>query len=446
LPQHRDQFLNAVASNGKPDFTVRQRIEAKELLASDHIIQEQVVANSPDRTTQFEEANVEIMHVSDALVCLLRAESDGRRGGTHQLLDRAIQRGMPVLEIRISENNRQLVVVKDEWHNIHEKTYDPPKNLPQEIAELGLPTDFGGGSIPSREPYCDALNDQTRKRAGRLQRIFKVAAAITITTHVAATVLAALALAMHDFFSLWLSLAILLFELGLLVAGFAVHNIIHHSRMVEKWAISRVISELMRSLRAIGSRHIYLEHFFRLQLPHRYRPLLRTLSVLHLHATRSERDKPWEPQREQYIDERFDDPINGQIPFFELALRKDQQVMTVCQWTFFVCSLLAMAATGYKIFLLWDHSCAKILLAAVGGLAVTLPVLAVGGLSWAAAVDCEARVETFGEVLEFLRRQRPLLQQAASASEFDRLLLETETILLGEITSWYARRSSKGVS
>lgn len=70
---------------------------------------------------------------------------------------------------------------------------------------------------------------------------------------------------------------------------------------------------------------------------------------------------------------------------------------------------------------------------------------AVGGLSWAAVLDSEARVETFGETLDFLKRQRPFLEQATSAAEFDRLLLETETILLGETTNWFSRRSNTGL-
>lgn len=73
-------------------------------------------------------------------------------------------------------------------------------------------------------------------------------------------------------------------------------------------------------------------------------------------------------------------------------------------------------------------------------------MVAVGGLSWSAAIDCEARVETFGETLRFLRRQRPLLEQAASAGEFDGLLLETETTLLGETVNWFSRRSNTGVT
>jgi hypothetical protein len=244
----------------------------------------------------------------------------------------------------------------------------------------------------------------------------------------------------------WPVLGLLLVELFLLVAGFRVHQLLHHSHAVQEWAIARVVCELVRSMRAIGSRHLYLEYLFRLHLPFAYRPLLRTLSVLHLHSTRTQRNQPWEPQRDLYIRERFDDPVNGQLHFFEKALKRDERIMNQCQRIFMVCSILAMAATALKVFLLWNDIHADLALAILGTFAVTLPVLAVGGLSWAAAVDCEARVETFRETLHFLRCQRPYLEQASSGSEFDRLLIETETVLLGEITNWYSRRANKGVS
>ena len=84
--------------------------------------------------------------------------------------------------------------------------------------------------------------------------------------------------------------------------------------------------------------------------------------------------------------------------------------------------------------------------ALMGTLAIVLPVIAVGGLSWAAALDRQARVETFGETLNFLLRQRPHLEQADTVEEFDYLLLDTETELLGEIANWYSRRSTAGVN
>lgn len=82
----------------------------------------------------------------------------------------------------------------------------------------------------------------------------------------------------------------------------------------------------------------------------------------------------------------------------------------------------------------------------LGILAIVLPVVAVSGLSWAAAFDCEARIETFAETGGFLRRQRPVLEMADTEAEFERLLVETEMVLLGEIANWYSRRANTHIT
>ena len=50
------------------------------------------------------------------------------------------------------------------------------------------------------------------------------------------------------------------------------------------------------------------------------------------------------------------------------------------------------------------------------------------------------------EMLDFLTEQKHLLRHATSEGEFNRLLIETESRMLGETVNWYARRSVVGVS
>jgi hypothetical protein len=82
----------------------------------------------------------------------------------------------------------------------------------------------------------------------------------------------------------------------------------------------------------------------------------------------------------------------------------------------------------------------------LGVLAIVFPILAVGALSFTASMDSAARAHTFAETLEFLQEQRPLLLQTESPREFATLLQETETRLLGEVSSWYSRRSFMSVT
>ena len=98
---------------------------------------------------------------------------------------------------------------------------------------------------------------------------------------------------------------------------------------------------------------------------------------------------------------------------------------------------------AYLEFLEGDHELSEI---SLGLIAIVLPLLAAGMLSWAASMDLEALVHTYEETLDFLDRQLLLLEQVKSRSEFDKLVVETEARLLGETLSWYYRRSFTGVT
>jgi hypothetical protein len=451
LPQHRDAYLSAIGSDGKPDFTSDERKEAESLLSAEHIIQERVVSVSADRQQRFEDVNVQILRVSDVVVCLLREDAVGKPGGTAQLLERAKQRGTPVLAIRVGLRDGQ-PKFREQWHNQDEKHPFQPPRLPEELA--ALPASVSLDPLPSREEYCEPLKKLASTQAKWHQRLFKYATVVIIGTHILATLAATVALATRghgDGHGVpWPILALLAVELLFLTIGFGVHFHLHRTRAARVWAVARVTAELARSLRAIGNRHVYLEYLFRLQLPQRFRPLLRTLSVLQLRSTWLRRDDPWEPARDQYIRGRFDDQTNGQIGFYQRGLITDERRLQRCRWTFSVCSLLAIAATAAMLGLMlsspgWLENWAAVWPPVLETLAIMLPVMAVGGLSWAAALDCEARVETFRETLNFLYRQKPHIEQATSAAEFDTLLLETETTLLGEIANWYSRRSNMEV-
>lgn len=82
----------------------------------------------------------------------------------------------------------------------------------------------------------------------------------------------------------------------------------------------------------------------------------------------------------------------------------------------------------------------------MGVVAIMLPVMAVGGMSIAAALDAEARDHTFAQMRDFLTAQVQRLTQAASQREAMALAVEAETRLLGETLTWYARRVYTGIA
>jgi hypothetical protein len=54
--------------------------------------------------------------------------------------------------------------------------------------------------------------------------------------------------------------------------------------------------------------------------------------------------------------------------------------------------------------------------------------------------------ETFGETLDFLTREWKMVVVADTGAEFDRLVIETETVLRGESANGYIRRAYTGVA
>jgi hypothetical protein len=467
LPQPRADFLNAVGSNGQPDFTPDERTEAEYLLDNPqtHIIHEEVVSTAPDRASRFEDANLAIVRQSDVVVCLLRADAQRRTGGTEHLLDLARKRNRPTLEIRVGRKDGKLDFVAT-WHNL---AGNPPPQLPTELEGVSAPA---GAPLPSAADYLGALKAFASAEAKGHRKWFRYAAFLIILTHLFATLVAAGVLAGHGAHApaqaatggeapeaatthpaahaapAWV-LGLLALELVLLGIGFGVHQYLHHSQTAKTWALVRLVAEINRSIQAVGRLHLYLHYLFWLSLPARLQPLLHTLNILHLRSTRPLRTEPWQPVRDSYVKNRLDAEPNGQITYYTRALEEDRGRLKIGTRMFLVCSLLAMLATGTKLIvsgLASASEAAPWLAPLLGVLAIVFPVLAVGALSFTAFMDSAARAHTYAETLELLRKQRPLLQQTESPREFGALLQETEAHLLGEVTGWYSRRSFTSVT
>jgi hypothetical protein len=471
LPQPRNDFLNARSASGTADFSDAERTRALALFDSPHIIHEQVVSHAGKRESRFEDVNLAIARGSDVVVCLCRADADAKPGGTQHLLHLARKRGLPTLEIRVGLNTDGQAEFTETWYNgvlrngrLHypgatdtgEPTPYQPPQLPEEIKDVPAAWPEPDRKLPTAEQYCGALKTPASVAARRQQLLFRYSAVVIILTHLAATILATTVLVTHaahgpaeahsgDALAAWLLGA----ELVLLAVGLAVHLYLHHSHAAKVWAFNRLVAEITRSITAIGSLHLHLEHLYWLPLPARLRPLWRTLDILYLRSTRPHRLGDWKPLRDRYVHERLD-KANGQIDFY----RDKQRQAAWHLWIggtviFLVCTMGAIAATLAKLGLVLDESASGDsgwLPGVLGFCAIVLPVAAIGALSYTAAMDCPARAHTYEEALRFLEEQRELLRQAESFREFAALLLETESWLIGETTSWYYRRSFTSVA
>ncbi|MEO5714723.1 MAG: hypothetical protein ABIT37_14645 [Luteolibacter sp.] len=460
LPQHRDAYLDAASSKGVPDFTSREKQEALELLKSPHIIHELTVGEAHDRQSRFEETNIELVRKSDVLICIVSEGTLGKPGGTGDVVKRAANWHKPLLLVTIGvEDGRPLITAEWQWNQPHGsgKTF-APSELPPGLAEIEL-SEKTPGTIPSVESCLVAVQRETSKRAKDHSALFKTAALVIVGTHFLATVFAVTVLILNphevkNYAIYWLPAALLLIELGFLGWGFITHQRLHKEAAASQWAFQRLAAEVARSVRAFGKNHLIPAHLNALPFPPSLNQFLRTIGILHLRDTRAGDPGDWKHRRDTYVETRLKG-TDGQIHFYHREARKAAHLQHWAHRAFMTGSLLAIAATALKlvivVILATDHHLIHQLpyhevKSVLGFLAVVLPVVAVAALSLAAANDLEARHHTFAEMHDFLKSQTIRIGKCGSEREFSRLLLETESRLLGETLNWFSRRSFTAVA
>ena len=447
LPQTRDEFLAAVGSSGKNDFSPEEKSVATDLLKSPHIIEQRVVSHSHTRSDRFEEANLEILRTSNVCVCLLRVDAGSKAGGAKSFLTDARMFGLPALEVRVGEKDG-VPIFEEEWYP--SATWQPPA-LPSELNETQFPskaTTPSPGVPLNVSEYLNAIKSVGSHLAKWQQTTFRSLALIVIVAHFLATVCAVLALALDHASAAvaWL----LGFELAFLLTGFWVHHRLHSSRTVRVWASSRLTAEIARSVGALHDIHANLAHLFMLPFPASFRALLDTTNVLHL-ASHKHSPLDWTDKRQNYLAKRFDAPATGQLCYYTTKLADAKSYLKWAAFIFNAATVVAFIFTATKFALHGyehaEHSQVEERLPTVlGSFAILLPVVAVGALSLSASFDLVARAHTYQDTLTYLNDIRPKIEAARSESAFLHLVMQVESRLLGETANWFSRRSFTGVT
>ena len=450
LPQHRDAYFAGKSKKDERDFTDAEVEVAQELLRGTHIIEERIVSQSADRSERFEDVNLELARVSDVLIALRRADAEGKPGGTIDLIERARARHKPLLEITVSVAGG-LVSFSEKWHP-HRSPSD--KDGAPFFKPPMLPAVLKGCTIPGGADFAETLRIFSSAQAQRHQWRFKSAALAIVGAHFAATLCALAVLAFYE--RLHGLLAWLLgVELLFLFGGLSWHWLLHHSRATERWATARLVSEVARSVASMARVPGYLGHFFTLPLPESLRPLLRTLNVFHLEATRGIEPGTWLARRDAYVHDRLACPESGQIPYFKAQRVKARQGLRVANSVFYTGGAVAFLATLTKLLIHWNSPSVAWFVSSgdvtqyklgLGLLAIILPVLSVAALSLAASFDLEARQHTYEEMFQALEKQKRFIENATFEREFVDLVLQTETRLVGENVNWFSRRAFTGVT
>lgn len=444
LPQPRDEFLSADA-DGVRDFTDTEAESARQLLDSSGVIEVRVVSSSSNRTTRFDDVTLQLAHEADIVVCL---RAHGEETQTERLIELARRMRRPVLELRVERDAHGAIRLASAWHV-------PPapgaeRRLPQEhsidiLARLGC--DGADPTTPtSAKAYLGSLYTSSGELARESQFGFGLAAFVIVGTHVLATALALWTVYNHEPPAV---VFVLFGELLLIGTGVYCHWKLHSDLSAYRWALTRLVESCVRSARAMASVDASLDYMLRQPLPESLASLVRTLMVAQRAVRRSELGVSWEARCQQYVAQRLSDPVDGQIKYYRrryvLALRMHRMAQSV----FYICAAIVLVVIVAKIAHTDPaHAVGETDLVGkgLGFLAVFIPVLAVAGLSLAAAFDFHAREETYRQMYAFLVRQRRLLKRPTSESEFNALATETETRLLGEAACWFTRRAFTGVA
>ncbi|MBK6882380.1 MAG: hypothetical protein IPH05_05460 [Flavobacteriales bacterium] len=198
------------------------------------------------------------------------------------------------------------------------------------------------------------------------------------------------------------------------------------------------------SVHGVAGLHMSLSYLFDLELPQSLRPLLRTLNVLHLRSSRGADRQDWKSIRTNYLKR-----VAVQQKYYNASASSHRRKAQRDNVLFLLFSGTAIAIGAYKFFAHGLH-----LSEAEPGpwtkvfeiVGIIGPILAVGILSYSAAMDREANAVTFRETRTRIDDLERRIAAAKSRNEMERLVVETEQVLLGENAAWFSRRTFKGVS
>lgn len=444
LPQPRGEFLAAEGSEG-PDFQPEERAMVHTLLDSAHVIEERVVSSANTRVDRFQEANLRIVDEADVLICLQVREAEGRPGGTAELMSKAVVRRRPVLLLTLRSDEGEGPLV--EMSRVGE-CEAAPVSLPHGL--LDGPA-FGAASpepvaVPQLDSYVTAIKAAASSQASQSRVGFQFAAGVVIGTHVCATLLALMALKLSHVPE-WVIGILLLMESALLWWGYRTHQALHNEHALREWAMARLCAEVARSVHSLRGMPVALDHLRQMGVPPELDNLNKTLNVLHLRDNRSSAPADLDTLKRRYLGERLNHVSSGQLAYYRKEKSVAHRRFHMASRLFMALSILALLATLSKLALMLhlpgDWGVWK---SVAGPAAILLPVVAVGIMSLATALDWEARAHSFDDMQHFVERQATLVEMASSLREFTSLVLQTEARLLAETLSWFGRRSYVGVA
>ena len=411
LPLPRAEF--------RADFGDGEWVRVEEMLAgAGHV---RVIAENGSREDAYLDCGMETVNACDVLMAVWDGEPARGKGGTADVVAYA------------RSSRRPIVIIDAATGAVRRENFEHLRREDRALAGLNaLPEHDGGwGENPFRAPPAifafQKKCDHAASRGAPQIRRFVVG---TVMLHVAATLIAAAALA-YDLESgliPWLKLACLVGALGVALLLRA-H---HHSG--SNWVRCRLAAEFCRSALSTWGLPRVTTLFEDLHVPE-VGGIARALQILH---SRSAAAQPvgMDEFRRTYLRARLDD----QLAYYRRQEARALPLFGRLKAGFWAMTLLAVAATA-------AYAACRTLGVGVPEwvtrtvfhfLPITLPVVAAAFISLIAINDLQRRVARYREMQVVLEHSRRRIEFCQTWNSLEQLVLRTEHALLQEVMEWHS--------
>jgi hypothetical protein len=404
------------------DFTVEAWAAVEARLSEAEDIR--IIAENGSREDAYLDCGMETVSGADVLLAVWDGEPARGKGGTAEVIAYARALGKPLLLIDPTTR----AIRREQWSRLEraDAMLTQLNHLPPASAGWGENPFSAPGPIFAFQQKCDHA-------ASRGAPQFRRLIVGTVVLHVAATVIAAGALAfdLHLAAFAWLKLLCLTGALAVAV----VLRRHHHSQA--SWVRCRLAAEFCRSALATWGLPRTADLFQDLDLPGG-RGLARALHILHRRSA-AERPVSIDEFRGIYLAKRIDD----QLAYYRKREERALPLFFRLKAGFWVSTVLALGCTlAYAVCHTaqvevpeWVRSTGFYFLP------IALPVVAAALISLISINDLQRRVARYREMQLMLAESRQQVAYCRTWNSLERVVLKTERSLLQEVLEWHSLTS-----
>jgi hypothetical protein len=401
------------------DFNDHDWREVETLLAeAEHV---GVVSERPQRDDSYLDCGVETVNHCDLLVAVWDGEPARGRGGTAEIVAYARDMGRPVIiidAVTLAVRRENFSRLKTGDRHLAQLNHLPPGPGPAED-EL----DPGRRTVLA---FHHKVDHAATTHAPHIPRLIT----LTLTLHMAATALAAAALAfdLHHAAIPWGKLLCLLGATG------AALTLLHY-RNRQDWVRCRLAAEITRSAIATWGLPRSLRLFDDFDWAG-IEPLRRALDVLGRRSSRAHRVN-FDQFKQRYLRERID----GQLAYFSRQETRALPLLNRLRFGFFICSSLAVFfAAAFAVHMALPGAVAPAWVPTwiYGFGPIVLPVLAGGFLALVSVNDLHRRVARYREMRVRLETARKEATFVRTWGSLERVVAKAERALLQEVFEWHS--------